>query len=151
MRIGTDDAIGVKPGVVDAHRDQAAQPAFCGEVGEIALADTARHTRDELVAAAVLDTFDRLAENAKTSAPFIAHDLRAFDADEWRDVADAAQVASNLVGDHLAIGKHLEVAIGVRGEDVHQLRMKKGLSSEDAEIAVAAGLRLVQQLIHIRE
>ena len=43
----------------------------------------------------------------------------------------------HLVGDELAVGEDLEVAIGMRGQDVEQVRVHERLAAEDAEEAVA--------------
>ena len=49
----------------------------------------------------------------------------------------ARSFARDLVGDELAVGEDLEVAVGVRCEHVEQLRVHERLAAEDAEEAVA--------------
>ena len=48
------------------------------------------------------------------AAALVADDLRALDADERRGVAEAAQLRGDLVGDELAVGEDLEVAVRMR-------------------------------------
>ena len=77
------------------------------------------------------------------AAPFVADDFAAFDADERGDVAEFAQTLCDFLGDELAVGEDLEVAVRVRREQVEQLGVHEGLAAEDAEEGVPVGLGVV--------
>ena len=57
----------------------------------------------------------------------------------------------DLVGDQLAVGEDLEVAVRVRGEDVQQLRVHERLAAEDAEVAVAVLLGVADDPVQLVE
>ena len=78
-----------------------------------------------------------LLQHAGPAAALVADDLVALDADERRDVAELAHPFGRLVGDELAVGEDLEVAIGMLGEHVEQLRVHERLAADDAEEDVA--------------
>ncbi len=86
----------------------------------------------------------------KTSAPaaaLVADDLVALDADERRHVAELPQASGLVVGDELAVGEDLEVAVGMRGEHVEQVRVHERLAADDAEEDVAHLLGFADQLV----
>src|ERR1043166_8330976 len=141
----------MKPNVVDTHLNQPPQPALADQIVDVCLAHTGGDSQNQPVTPAVLKASQRLAENAQTPPPLVADDLRAFDTDERRDVADPPQVPSDLIGDQLAVGENLEVAIGVRGEDFQQLWMQERLASQNAEVAVAMPLGIIQDAVHVLE
>src|SRR4029453_3317089 len=118
VRIWAHHAVRVEPGVMDAHFDQAPQPGLRRQLIDIALADAGGHARDEAIAAAILDSFETLVEDVEPAAALIADDLRPFHADERRHIPDLAKLARYLIGDELAIGKDLEIAVRMGGEDV---------------------------------
>ena len=91
IRLGTDRAIGVEPDIVNAHVDQTAQPALGHQIVDIGLADAGGDTGDQPVPAAGFESRQRLVQNVETSAPLVADDLGAFDADQRRDVAERPQ------------------------------------------------------------
>ena len=64
-----------------------------------------------LVLQAVLQALHRLAETRRPAAALVADDLVPFDADQRRDVAELAQLSRDFVGDEVAVGEDLEVAI----------------------------------------
>ena len=78
-----------------------------------------------------------LAEHALAAAALVADDLVPFDADERRDVAELAELLRHFVGDEVAVGEDLEVAIAVAAEDLQDLRVHERLAAEDAEERVA--------------
>ena len=49
----------------------------------------------------------------------------------------------------MAVRKYLEVAIGMCGQDIQQLRVHERLTAEDAEVAVAVQLGVVDDAVHI--
>ena len=59
-RLRPDHAVGVEPGVVDAHVDQTPQPGL-GHKIDVGLADAGGDADDQPVAAAVLEARERLA------------------------------------------------------------------------------------------
>ena len=52
-----------------------------------------------------------------------------------------------LVGDEVAVGEDLEVAVGVLGEHVEQVRVHERLAADDAEEDVAHRLGFADQLV----
>src|SRR6185436_20669269 len=76
------------------------------------------------------------------AAALVAHGLRAFDADERRGIAGPAELRRDLVGDHLAVGEDLEVAVGVGLEEPDQVGVHERLPAQDPEEAVAVLLRI---------
>src|SRR5216684_4441349 len=107
MWMRADHAISVEPGVVNAHFDQAPQPALGCQLLDIALAYTGGDAGDESVTPAVLDSFQRLIENVEPPAALVTDNRRAFHADQRRHIADLAQLARHLICDELAIGEDL--------------------------------------------
>ena len=93
LRIGVraDDAVGVEPDVVHAHRDQPAQPGFGHQI-DVGLADAGGDADEQAVAPAGLEAFERLGQHLGPAAALVADDLRAFDAEERRDVAEPRQL-----------------------------------------------------------
>src|SRR5262245_1927387 len=89
----------------------------------------------------------RLAEHIGPAAPLVADNLRPLDADQRRDVAHPPQALRLLVGDELAVGKDLEVAIRMRFEQLEELRMHERLAADDAEEDVAHLLRFAHELV----
>ena len=83
------------------------------------------------------------------AAPFVADDLGPFDADERGDVAEPRQLARDVVGDQLAVGEDLEIAVRMRGEDIEELRMQERLAAQDAEVAVAVRLGVADDAIQL--
>src|SRR5262245_50471174 len=97
---------------------------------------------------AVLNALHGLAENARPAAALVADDLIAFDANQRGHVAELAHPLRALVGDEMAIGEYLEVAIGMLGEHVEQMRVHERLAADDAEEDVAHRLGLDDELVH---
>ena len=93
LRIGvrTDDAVGVEPHVVHTHRDQPAQPGFRHQL-HVGLTDAGGDADEQPVTPAGLETFERPGQHLRAAAALVAHDLRAFDAQERRDVAEPRQL-----------------------------------------------------------
>jgi len=54
------------------------------------------------------------------AAALIAYDFAALDRDEGSGVADLAQALRDFVGDELAVGKNLKVAIGMSREQINR-------------------------------
>ena len=94
---------------------------------------------------------ERLGQHLHPAAALVADDLRALDADERRDVAEPRQLARDLVGDELAVREDLEVAVGMRREQIEQLRMQERLAAEDAEVGVAVRLRVADDAVQLVE
>ena len=59
--------------------------------------------------------------------------------------------AGDVVGDQLAVGEDLEVAVGVRREQVEQLRVHERLAAENAEVGVAVRLGVADDAIQLVE
>ena len=91
-----------------------------------------------LVVEAVLQALHRLARarppRPRRSSLTIS---RALDADERRDVAELPHPLRLLGRDEVAVGEDLEVAVGVLGEHVEQVRVHERLAADDAEEDVA--------------
>ena len=62
-----------------------------------------------------------------------------------------AQLLRDLVGDQLAVGEDLEVAVRVRGEQIEQLRVQERLAAENAEVGVAVRLGVVDDAVQLVE
>src|SRR5437879_5645891 len=148
--LGTDHAIGMKPSVVDSHLDQLAEPALRNQL-DIGLADTRGYADDELVTAAILQARQGLAVHVQASAPLVADNFVALNADQRRNVAQPPQFARNLIRYKLSVRENLEIAVGMRSEDFEQLRVQERLAAEDAEIGVSVLLRVSEQVIHVLE
>ena len=67
MRIRPDHPIRVEPGVMHSYLDQPSQPAFRGQLIDIALAYACGNARDEMITPAVLNSFQALAENVEAA------------------------------------------------------------------------------------
>ena len=150
VRLRADHAVGVEPDVVDAHLDQPAQPGFGHEL-DVGLADARGDADEQPVAAAGLEARSVLVSTCSPAAALVADDLGAFDADERRDVAEPRELARDLVGDELPVGEDLEVAVGMRGEEIEQLRMQERLAAEDAEVGVAVRLGVADDAVQLVE
>ena len=74
-------------------------------------------------------------EHVLVAAALVAHGAGAFDADQRRGVAELPQRARDLLGDELAVGEDLEIAVRMLREEVEQLRVHERLAAEDAEEA----------------
>ena len=131
------------------HPDQAAQPGLLHEVVDVRLADAGCHPGHQPVPRACLEAGDRPVEDAGAAATLVAHDGGPLDADERRDVPQAAQLGGLRVVDQVAVGEELEVAVRVCGEEVKQLRVHQRLAPEDAEVAVAVRLRVADDPIQL--
>ena len=149
LRVGPDRAIDVKPGVHHAHLDQPVEPLFAEQV-EVRLAEAGADAGHHLVLQAVLQALHRLAEHARAAAALVADDLVPFDADQRRDVAELAELLGDFVGDEVAVGEDLKVAVAVAAEDFQHLRVHERLAAEDAEERVAHRLGFGDQPVHRR-
>src|SRR5262249_44169789 len=74
---------------------------------------------------------------------YVTNDLSPLDADERRYVAQPAQLLGYLVGDKLAVGKHLKVAVRMLGQHLQKLGMHERFTADDAEEDVAHLLSFV--------
>ena len=92
-----------------------------------------------------------LVRTCVAAAAFVADDFGAFDAEERRDVAEARQLASDLVGDELSVREDLEVAVGMGREQVEQLRMEERLATQNAEVGVPVRLGVVDDPVQLLE
>src|SRR5205823_6484757 len=108
---------------------QAIDPRLREQVAEIGLAKARADAREDLVRQAVLDALHRPVPNIGPAAALVADDYVAFDADERRDVAELPHPLGALVGDELAVGEDLKIAIGVLGQHVEQMRMHEWLAA----------------------
>src|SRR5262249_33536070 len=117
------------------------------QVVDIRLAEARANAREDLVLEAVVNALHRLAENAVAAAALVAYDLVALDADERRGVAELPQPFRLLVGDEVAVGEDLEVAVGVGGEEIEELRVHERLAADDAEEDVAHRLGLGDEAV----
>ena len=148
LRVRAHRAIDVEPRIHHAHFNEAVEPSFVDEIVNVRLANARADTRQHLVLEAVLQALHRLGEDIRTAAPFVADDLGPLDADERRDVAELSQFGGDLVGDEVAVREDLEVAVGMRCENLQQLRVHERLAADDAEEAVASLLGLGEQPVH---
>ena len=146
-----DGAVGVIPGVVDAHVDEAAQPGLGEEVVDVRLAEAGGHAGEHAGVEAVLQAAEGAGEHVGLAAALVADDLGALDADERGDVSELAHGGGGFLGDHLAVGKDLEVGVRVHGEKVEELRVHEGLAAEDAEEGIAPPLGVVHDLVQLVE
>ncbi len=137
----------MEPGVHHAHFDQAIDPFLREQIVEVAARQAGANARENLVIQAVLYALQGLAQDIAAAAALVADDFAAFHADQWRHVAQAAQAFRFFIGDELAVGENLEVAIGVRFEQLEELRVHERLAADDAEEDVAHCLRFAHQLV----
>jgi hypothetical protein len=135
---------------VDAHRDQPSQPRFGDEL-DVGLTDARGDADQQPVAAACLQTVERFGQDLGASATFVADDLGAFDAEERRDVAETRELARDLVGNQLAVREDLEVAVGMCREQIEQLRMEEGLTTQNAKVGVPVRLGVVDDPVQLLE
>ena len=149
--LGPDGAVGVIPGVVDAHVDEAAQPGLGEEVVDVRLAEAGGHAGEHAGIEAVLQAAEGAGEHVGLAAALVADDLGALDADERGDVSELAHGGGGFLGDHLAVREDLEVGVRVHGEEVEELRVHEGLAAEDAEEGIPAPLGVVHDLVQLVE
>ena len=140
-------AVGVEPDVVDAARNQFAQPGFGAKFGDIRLADTRGDAGEDALLQTGVETAHRAVKNVLLSPAFIAHHLPALDADEGRGIADLAQSLRHFVRDELPIGEDLKIGVGMPGEQVEQIRVHEGLAAKDSEEGVSVRLRVANRAI----
>ena len=132
-RVGSHRPVDVEPGVKHAHLNEIVDPLFRDEVVDVGLADARADAREDFVVQAVLKALHRRTQHAVFASPFVADDFRALDADQRRDVPAFAEPFSNLVGNEVAIGEDLEVAVRVSFENVEQVGVHERLATDDAE------------------
>ena len=130
-------AIDVKPRVHHAHVDQPIDPLLVDQIVDVRLAHAGADAGEDLVLEAILDALHRFRQHAVPAAALIADDLGPFDADERRDVAELAHLLARFLGDEMAVGEDLEIAIGMRLQQLEQLRVHERLAADDAEEDVA--------------
>ncbi len=147
--IGANGAIGVIPEVHHTHIDEPVHPFFAEQIFKVRLAQARRDAGQEFVIDAVLQALHRFAEDIFFTAPFVADDFGAFNADERGDVAHAPHLFGQFIGDQLAVGKNLEVAMGMLLQNIEQSLIHEGFAAEDAEETVAGFIGFAEQAIQI--
>jgi len=148
MGVRPHGPIDVEPGVHHAHLDQAIDPFLRHQVVDVGLADAGADAGKEPVVEAILQAFHGLAEHPAPAAALVADDLVALHADQRRHVAQPAHLASAGVGDKLAVGEDLEIAVGMLGQHVEKVGMHERLAADNAKEDIAHLLRFAQQLVH---
>jgi hypothetical protein len=97
---------------------------------------------------AILKAAHRSAKDLFLPAAFVADDLASLDGDQRGGVAETAQALGDFLGDELSVGEDLEVAVGMSGKDIEQLRVHERFAAEQAEEGVAVRLRVADEAIH---
>ena len=149
MGIAADGAVGVIPDVMHAHVDELLHPVLVEQFVDIRLAGAGGNAGDEAVFQAVFQAPERVVQDVEAAAALIGNNRLSLDADQRGAVAEFPHFGGNLVGDELAIGEDLEVAIGMTPEDLQQFRVHERFAAEDAEEAVAVLLGVVDDAIHL--
>lgn len=143
-----DHTIGVEPRIMDPHVNQSLEPLFADQI-DVGFAHTGGNANDQSIVDAILYTGERLVEHVLGTATFIADDVGPLDTDQRCGVTHASQSFGYLVGDQLAIGKDLEVAIGMLPEHFKQIWMHERFTTENPEVAVPMLLGIQDQSVEI--
>lgn len=151
IHIRADDAVGVVPSVVHAAFNQGAEPIFRQAGIDIGLAETGRDACQHPIAQAGIQSAQRSGVNVLVAPAFVTDDRIAFDADERCDIAQLPHFSGHFIGDKLAIGENLKVAIWMFSEEIEQLRMHEWLASEHAKKGIAARLGLIDEAVQISQ
>ena len=151
IHVGTDDAVGMVPGVVHTALNQGAEPIFRQAGVDIGLAETGRNAGQHSIAQAGIQSAQRPGVNVLVAPALVTDDRIAFDADERCDIAQLPHFSGHFIGDKLAIGENLKVAIGMLSEEIEQLRMHEWLASEHAKKGIAARLGLIDEAVQVSE
>ncbi len=149
IHVGANGAIGVIPDVVDPLFDQLTEPGFGQQFLDIRLAYAGGHTGEQTRTQRGFQAPQRTFEDVYIAAAFVADDLVPLDGDEWCGIADFRQTRGDFVGDALAVGEDLKIAVGVVGENVEQTGVEEGLSAENAEESVPLGFGVVDESVHL--
>src|SRR3989449_2091220 len=133
IHLRSDWPVSVIPDVVHAALDEFLQPLFGQQLVHIRLADAGGHSGKKPGTETMFQPAHRFVEHVLLAAALITRDFTAFDADQGRGVAQFAQAIRDFLRDELAVGEKLKVTVGVRGEQVEQLRVHERFAAEDAE------------------
>src|SRR5207248_2796210 len=125
---GAHRAVDVVPGVHHAQPDQPVDPFLGEQVVDVRLTQAGADAGEEFVGQAVADALHGFVQNAGPAAALVADGRVPLHADEGGYVAELPQALGPLGGDELAVGEDLEVAGGVRGEHVDQVRVHERLA-----------------------
>ena len=93
----------------------------------------------------------RVRSSTWPAAALVADRGVPLDADQRTGIPDAAQFARDFIGDQLPVGEDLKIAVRVCLQNPEQFRMEERFAPEDAEIAVAVPLRIVEHPVHVVE
>src|SRR5439155_25827205 len=102
-------AIGVIPDVMRAEVDQFLQPLLGEQFLDIRLANAGSHSGEESLIQAIAEATKRFVEDIFFAAALIADHFAAFDANQRRDVPNAAQLRGDFLRNELAVCEYLEV------------------------------------------
>ena len=138
----------MEPNIMDAALDQFIQPALAQEIVDIGLANAGGDAGEHFVLERIVQSTKCFVQHVFFSAPLVTDHLPSFNADERRHIAKSPQPRRNLVGDKLAIGKNLKVAIRMGFQNIQQLRMHEGLATEDPKKHIPIGFSIGDQTIH---
>ena len=147
--LGAYGAVGVIPRVHHAEVDEFVEPLFAQQVVEVVLAKAGGHAGEQFVFHAVQNALHALAVNIRLAAALVADQLGALDGNERGDIAHRAHFFRHLIGDELAVGENLKVAILMLRQNIEQPFVHKRLAAEDAEETIARLASLADEPVQL--
>ena len=116
--------------------DQPIDPSLVHEVIQVGFADARADSCDDFVSHTVFNALHCFVEHSCTATALVADNFAALNAHQRCDVPTPAQLCRHMVGDEVPVGEDLEIAIGMSAEDLQDVSVHEGFSTDDAKEVV---------------